>query len=812
METVGAGASILTFITVAFSVTQSIHSALSAIKDGPQVIRLLTDEIFQLKSILQRLDEVSFVSINDIDKSQLNGLAKKCKDDLSALNSRLKSLDVANSDGRGDRLWRKLKLSFSERDLDQVRHVVRGHVQHLTVRLNLIQVQQGSFTATQSTQILDLLQQLKQDISALQTTNTATLIAEEDSSTTSARVTEVDDEDMDCSPDTSLDDSINRLMRLIEEKPCVVQSDDSEELLKDIEHLLKCVRNDAEPVELEGTCQNCHPDVSKELKLMANIILSSPSVMINQTARLWRPTDKKLLISPERKRKTIETNDGIMTVTVSKRIRKVSSEVVREKAKVETRRDFVAKFTYTSKSTKKMLSLSVNQGQFLLNNFTSTLPCAMVCNILPENSLVFSTARSGSVQDLLKLFEGGEANIHDHDTQGWSLLHHSTRNLPVLKFLIEQGLDIDEVASSPNGDYQTTPSHLAIAPGVPIGNYEALLYAGADVTIPVRGLQQTAVGLLTNSDTALGFSRIQRTLHLSPFVYADPSVREDQNLIPNICVDCFLTNDSEPYQALQQIKLLVKHGYNVNSKFHGQSSLHLLLSSSHPWLKHIPEHVDLLSYLIDQGADMYAEDDHGDQPWHFAYGATCEACYLFCTSARGDLWDAVLTCLGYDIPQTRRYYPREARYITGYTRGDFERLWHGQEDKCPYWDDRLWPPVSEQSDTSSSPWLLTRGKLCEVCITCLGEYQCFNCGVCLSSLEFACDDLSHVHDETCPRERIATWELKEDGDEFCWKLVRFAGGESEYHISSSEDSDDGGILLQGGLEEEFSDDSMEELS
>jgi hypothetical protein len=282
MEAVGAGASILTFITVAFSVTKSIHEALSAIQDGPQIIRFLTDEIAQLESILQRLSQVSFVSVDDIDKSQLESLARKCKDDLAALDSQLKSLDVSASDGRRGRLWRKLKFCISEKDLDQIRHVVRGHVQHLTVRLNLIQVQQGSFTATQSTQILSLLQQLKQDMSARQSTNMATLTTEEGSPSTSARVTEVEDEDMDCSPDTSLDKSINRLMRLLEKKPCVVESDDSEELLEDLEYLLACIRKDAEPVESEGTCQNCRQDVSKELKLMANIILSAPSMMINQ--------------------------------------------------------------------------------------------------------------------------------------------------------------------------------------------------------------------------------------------------------------------------------------------------------------------------------------------------------------------------------------------------------------------------------------------------------------------------------------------------------------------------------------------------
>ncbi|KAI1012277.1 hypothetical protein LB503_004279 [Fusarium chuoi] len=72
-------------------------------------------------------------------------------------------------------------------------------------------------------------------------------------------------------------------MRLLERKPCVVESDDSEELLRDIEHLLECVRKDAEPVKSEGAYQNCQPDVSRELKLMGHIILSSTSMMINQT-------------------------------------------------------------------------------------------------------------------------------------------------------------------------------------------------------------------------------------------------------------------------------------------------------------------------------------------------------------------------------------------------------------------------------------------------------------------------------------------------------------------------------------------------
>ncbi|KAG4256174.1 hypothetical protein FPRO03_05122 [Fusarium proliferatum] len=817
MEAVGAGASILTFITVAFSVTQSIQTALSAIKDGPGVIRSLTDDIAQLQSVLQRLEKLSFVSVDDTDKSQLELLAEKCHDDLAKLDSRLKSLDVSTSEGQGGRFLRKLKLCFSEKDLDQIRNIIQGHVLHLGLRLDLILAQQVSFTASQSTRGVDLLQQLlqvNQDMIARQTTIMATFTAAGGSPPTSARVTEVDDEEMDCSPDTSLDESINRLMRILEKKPCVVESDDSEELLKDIEHLLECIRKDAEPVESEGACQNCQQDVSKELKLMSHIILSSTSMMINQTAtKFWRPTDEQLLISQEPKRKAFGTEDGVVTVTTTKRRRKSSREGDNENAKNQARRDFLAKLTYTSKSTKKMLSLTVNQGQLLFNSFSSMLPCITVCNILPPNSVVFDAVRNGTVQDLVGLLEGGKAGIHDHDTNGWSLLHHSVENLPVLKYLIEQGLDIDEVASRPGSDIWITPSHLAITADVPTDHYEALLRAGADVALEVKG-EDSAVQWIANSDTEAGFIIMKRTLDLSPFVYANSSAGswESQDLIPRICVKVFLGGGLEPRQALQQVRLLVEKGYDVNRTLNGQVALHHLLLKSYDWLEWIPEFMDLLSYLVEHGADLHAEDYDGYQPWHYAYGATCEACYLFCPSAKGDLWDAVLTYHGYDILEKRKGYPRKARYATGYTRKDFEKLWRGQEGKCPYWDDQLWPPASEQSDTASSSWSLTRGSLCEMCRSCVDDPHCLNCGVCLSSFEFFCEDDNHQHGlfcPVCPVVQVAAWELKEEENKSYWKLVRFSESGSDYDVSSSQDSEGGGISLQDRIEEAFSDASAE---
>ena len=70
-----------------------------------------------------------------------------------------------------------------------------------------------------------------------------------------------------------------------------------------------------------------------------------------------------------------------------------------------------------------MLTVSVDQGQLLFDSFTSLLPQIIVNNILPRGSLVFQLASSGSVQDLVALVAQGKASIHDHDTDGKSLLH-----------------------------------------------------------------------------------------------------------------------------------------------------------------------------------------------------------------------------------------------------------------------------------------------------------------------------------------------------------------------------------------------------
>ncbi|KAI1011823.1 hypothetical protein LB503_004774 [Fusarium chuoi] len=321
MEPVGATASILTFVTVAVSATKSIYGALSAIKDGPEILSSVNNEISQLQNILQRLLQVVSSTASPTDRSNLEQMAKKCRDDLVGFEAKLRQLDVSGADGRRDQLWRKLKICFEEKDLDRMRQSVGRHVQLLTLYLCTIQdqqvsliaiqsteilarihqLQQSSPTATQSTdmlahihslqqtsateaqlnEVLVSLQQLQQDMAVLRVSSTSA-----QSKNVSSRVVELDDKNSPISQQTALDDTIARLMRLVEKKPSTMEFGDAQEIFADLERLLQSVGDDVHSSKAREGDQNKHTDVSNEMKLFTSLIFSAQTLRVNQTGKL----------------------------------------------------------------------------------------------------------------------------------------------------------------------------------------------------------------------------------------------------------------------------------------------------------------------------------------------------------------------------------------------------------------------------------------------------------------------------------------------------------------------------------------------
>ncbi|RKL51258.1 hypothetical protein BFJ72_g711 [Fusarium proliferatum] len=325
MEPVGATASILTFVTVAFSATKSIYGALSAIKDGPEVLSSINDEISQLQNILQRLLQVVSSTARPTGRSKLEQMVKKCRDDLVGYEVKLRQFDVPKADSRRGQLWRKLKICFEETDLDRMYRRIGRHVQLLTLYLATIQdeqtsviatqstellsriqqLQQVSSTATQSTEILDrieylqetsptatqlnevlvCLQQLQQDMAVLQVSSTSaqTKIG---SSSISSSVVELDSKNSPISQQTALDDTITRLMRLLEKKPSIMEFDNAQEIFDDLELLLQSVWDDVNSTKAGKGDQNKDADVSKEMKLFTSLVFLAQSLRVNQTGKL----------------------------------------------------------------------------------------------------------------------------------------------------------------------------------------------------------------------------------------------------------------------------------------------------------------------------------------------------------------------------------------------------------------------------------------------------------------------------------------------------------------------------------------------
>lgn len=285
MDPLRAGATVVDFLKVALTSAKVIHDVLSAIKDGPEGVERLTNEVAQLQHILERLGQISFGNATDVD--EMAKLARKCAKDVAVFESRLQRLRISSADCRRARLRRRIQITFSDKDLEQMRDVIRAHVLMLNFRLNLVQTTQLSLSTTQSSEILGLLQQLKGDVASLHQSR-ASGINQPAVCTTSS-----DDEASDPpSPvDTALDESISRLTELVAEKECTVDSEDAEQLIQDLETLLASAQRNEVESSHEATpdrLRSHHREgeaVWKELKLITNLISSAPSLAINRNGK-----------------------------------------------------------------------------------------------------------------------------------------------------------------------------------------------------------------------------------------------------------------------------------------------------------------------------------------------------------------------------------------------------------------------------------------------------------------------------------------------------------------------------------------------
>ena len=281
-----AGASVVTFLALALSSAKAIHNVLSAVKDGPQNVQNLANWISQLQGILEQLSRTPADQINTNGFTNMASLTSKCAADIANIKSRLQQVHFSADDRRIGRLWKRLKAVVTEKDLERMHDTVRDYTSMLNVHLSLLSTTQSPLSIAQSSQILELLSQLKDQVAGLQTPLASGITAASAHLDTSvmeihAQPTQVIDD--------SLEESISRLAKLVNEKEYFVDSDDAVQLMSDLQTLIdsaqdreSCSTFSEAPANLRPRRESgTEPDVSKELKLVNNLIFSAPSIAIN---------------------------------------------------------------------------------------------------------------------------------------------------------------------------------------------------------------------------------------------------------------------------------------------------------------------------------------------------------------------------------------------------------------------------------------------------------------------------------------------------------------------------------------------------
>ncbi|KAK8057368.1 ankyrin repeat-containing domain protein [Apiospora saccharicola] len=431
------------------------------------------------------------------------------------------------------------------------------------------------------------------------------------------------------------------------------------------------------------------------------------TLQINQRSlKRQKPTCGMLKTS--RSYTTIKLDIGTMTLAYAKRQHCFTTDLTRPSL---TDYAISATFLPADPSRFHMIVATAIQEQGHLG-VLSSISSLSVNRVVPSDSRVFDVVEAGDLDELKDMLNKGEASLRDHDESGGSLLmvciYYSAAQPSIYRFLIQQGLDVDHVGKKRRSLWYDGP--MCVLSVDSYYNHEPILLAsealftyrrlllegGADPTLQYDDRPDCTyiydVCQSGNKNHLLQAFNSQLTGH---FVNVNMILPDGLTPLLALCKRDFGCK-------LELVETLVSMGADITARDNmGRNCLHMRICNLYgPWSRR--EH-DNIRYLTSQGADPEAIDDQGFSVSDIAYEAkllkyntTQESSYA------GDLWDSVLQSCGYNIADFRCVHrQRKARYdepdmTYGYGRINFERLWRGREQFCPYWDDEPWPRADER--------------------------------------------------------------------------------------------------------------------
>ncbi|KAH7137398.1 hypothetical protein B0J13DRAFT_609452 [Dactylonectria estremocensis] len=515
--------------------------------------------------------------------------------------------------------------------------------------------------------------------------------------------------------DRQMLESLDRLCGLVDEKQRAINTytdDDelAESIMEDLQQLVRSVKQREAPVEhietgVFGGGELSAVPFQSGLRRFGRAF-GNGTLSINEGGSTRPHSTPKTRIQQTRTFDRTDIGVGKLSLLIQKRKRCTSDSAEDdETSQKRSRIDYKMSLTFlpSGSGDRHMLVASTFQHQ-TLGEGISSLSTLVVNRVLPAGSLVFELARNGNLQQLQQMFQDGEASPRDHDEYGASLLHYSTRQPDVCKFLIACGLEVDCVANvagtaSNDQDYdyflcplqmESLDNEVSHERLIPVNRCRRLLLeAGADPTLNLESEGQART--FFDNIFAHGTPESLQIAGNSELVghygtIASLKVHQGRSPLQYYCEGWGVGIHLDSFQTFLAL------GSNIHERDnHGLTCLHISLASlsgpDNGWQK-----FHAVKYLIQSGADPHAVDNHGRSVSDVAYWSRGTRGQLGVFV--GDLWDAVLQSCGFDISQFRsNTHRRKARYTKVYCRVDFEALWEQREAQCPYWDDMPWPPL-----------------------------------------------------------------------------------------------------------------------
>ncbi|SCB65458.1 unnamed protein product [Fusarium graminearum] len=697
MEALGAAASITQFVLLSLKCVKEAHDALSQYKDGPDILKRLRNDLLCAQNILETLRHSANVPANPV----LDAHIQQSIEGICSIAEHLVKLQATPGDNGGKRLWKHLKIVLSENDMNRIRSELAQIVNNLNVRLSVLSWNTISQVRDETHQIQQKMRTMDESLQYHHLLQASGFQALENNVLTTYNGNHGD-----------LQSRLSSIQQTINSTSSISMSSSTDmcSLLNEIKDL---VVSEAKATREASTSNNVGSDstASKPQK----------SAMLESIERLGALIDEKretvdvYAEDDELAESAIDDLRNMLTAVrggedlklekeLDKGLRRFGRSFGQSKLSINAQKGHLTDYTMSllflpDKRSHHMLMASLTQRELLAGS-VSSISRLQVNRLLPLDSPVFRVVAQGNLQGLLQMLQNGEASLRDHAENGASLLFYSMKQPEMCKFLIEEGLDVDHVSFSsrslPNSKSVNCLQSVMVGMDVHQSKKDLksinacrrlLLTAGADPTY-VTEVESFLDSVATNADDEETLALVWNSELIAPFATF-------QNWRTRAGMSPFLKACTRLDRNKDIISHFLKIGACIDDRApDGATCLRLVLECTTSTIISF-EHLVL---LLEHEADPFAKDNEGTSISEVAYNRLGLRDEIL--GSYGDVWDAALHVSGWDIRQFRTIRRREPRYDEFYTRADFEQLWRGREDECPYWDDIPWPPLGGEEGDS----------------------------------------------------------------------------------------------------------------